>query len=182
MLFMDLSAAQNLVLLGWFCRNGLLMVRIRYSCFTLCVLKLQCYNLHMRTVKKRIYTHTAVYIFYEYTFVMYAIQIFHVCIDHAMYRTWWWDSWVEPNNLYHIFQPFSTFVSRLKLAQYTWNLTNPQVSADNLRAWKGGSEMVVVWIQDDCYTWPHQGSGQTCRTLSGLQLTINCNAKSGTYV
>ena len=111
-----------------------------------------------------------------------------IVLDMSINRTWWWDSWVEPNNLYHIFKPISTFVSRLQLSSYDWNLVSPQVSPNttyNLRAWgmageNEGKEMIVTWIQDDCYTWAHQNSGQSCATLSGLMLTVSCNLNSGT--
>jgi hypothetical protein len=102
--------------------------------------------------------------------------------------TWWWDSWVEPNNLYHIFKPFSVFVSRLQLASYSWNLIHPQVRSVapyNIRAWgmagegEAGEKMIVSWIQDDCYTWFHQSSGQPCATHAGFLLTLSCF--SGNY-
>ena len=105
----------------------------------------------------------------------------------AFLRSWWWDSWVDPNNLYHIFKPFSVFVSRLPLADYTWNVTDPQVSSAppyNIRAWgmagvgQGGEQLVVSWIQDDCFTWANQNSGVKCASHSGLTLTISCSKPS----
>ena len=106
-------------------------------------------------------------------------------------RSWWWDSWVDPNNLYHIFKPFSVFVSRLPLADYTWNVTDPQVSStppNKIGAWgmagvgQRGEQLVVSWIQDDCFTWANQNSGVKCASHSGLTLTISCSkTSSGIY-
>ena len=105
-----------------------------------------------------------------------------------IFRTWWWDSWVEPNNLYHIFKPFSEFVSRLQLAEYTWTAVDPKTSPSELRAWgmagKGeGKELVLTWIQDDCYTWTHQTSGDKCQQWSnGVVVITECSAESGNIV
>jgi hypothetical protein len=101
--------------------------------------------------------------------------------------TWWWDSWVEPNNLYHILKPFSVFVNQLQLTFYTWTSVNPTVSPNNLRAWGmvgqgGGRELIVTWIQDDCYTWAHQSSGENCQQWNGEMITITgCSVPSGNY-
>ena len=107
------------------------------------------------------------------------------------HRTWWWDSWVEPNNLYYHYKPFSDFVSRLQLAEYTWTSISPKVMAnttDVIRAWgiagkgEGGKELVLTWIQDECYTWPNQSSGKACPTFAGFKLTASCAIPSGTEV
>jgi hypothetical protein len=105
--------------------------------------------------------------------------------------SWWWDSWVDPNNLYPIFKPFSVFVSRLPLADYTWNVSDPTVSPAppyNIRAWgmagmgQGGQQLIVTWVQDDCFTWANQHSGVKCTSHSGLTLTISCSrTSSGNY-
>jgi hypothetical protein len=105
--------------------------------------------------------------------------------------SWWWDSWVDPNNLYPIFKPFSVFVSRLPLADYTWNVSDPTVSPAppyNIRAWgmagvgQGGQQLIVTWVQDDCFTWANQHSGVKCTSHSGLTLTTSCSGpSSGNY-
>ena len=108
-------------------------------------------------------------------------------ISVEIFRSWWWDSWVDPNNLYHIFKSFSVFVLRLQLADYTWNVTDPQVSSAppyNIRAWgmagvgQGGEQLVVSWIQDNCFTWANHNSGVKCASHSGLTLTISCSKPS----
>ncbi|CAI7995235.1 Mannan endo-1,4-beta-mannosidase A, partial [Geodia barretti] len=105
--------------------------------------------------------------------------------------SWWWDSWVDPNNLYPIFKPFSVFVSRLPLADYTWNVSDPTVSPAppyNIRAWgmagvgQGGQQLIVTWVQDDCFTWANQHSGVKCTSHSRLTLTTSCSGtSSGNY-
>ena len=94
---------------------------------------------------------------------------------------------MDPNNLYPIFKPFSVFVSRLPLADYMWNVSDPAVSPAppyNIRAWgmagvgQGGQQLIVTWVQDDCFTWANQHSGVKCTRHSGLTLTTSCSGTS----
>lgn len=127
----------------------------------------------------------------NYCVIMKPLHFFlHVVIVIcSIHRTWWWDSWVEPNNLYHLFKPFSLFVNQLQLADYTWTAVNPAVGPSQLRSWGmvgqdgEGRELIVTWIQDDCYTWAHQSSGEKCQQWSGETVRIaGCGIPSGMVI
>lgn len=93
-------------------------------------------------------------------------------------RTWWWDSWVEPNNLYPLFQPFSQFVSRLPLAtQNSWVRAEAVASVSSVRAWsmvgEGEHSLLLLWVQDQCHTWSSQHKGARCQERSGVQVEVH---------
>lgn len=95
---------------------------------------------------------------------------------------------MEPNNLYHIYKPFSVFVSRMQLVDYMWTDVVAKTGASALRAWgmvghgEGGKELLLTWIQDGCYTWAHQSSGEKCQQWNKQQITITgCSGQSGEY-
>ena len=101
-------------------------------------------------------------------------------------RTWWWDSWVEPNDLYHIYQPFALFVSRLNMASLMWSRSQPSTNGTGLRVWGmagesgSASEVVLAWIQDNCFTWSNQHAGKQCQQRSALQVVVpGCQDESG---
>lgn len=50
-------------------------------------------------------------------------------------RTWWWDSWVAPNNLYSTFDGISQFVKEIgSLADYQWEpIMNATISVATVR-------------------------------------------------
>ena len=96
---------------------------------------------------------------------------------------------MNPNDLYHIFQPFAHFVSHLNLANMVWSSVQPSVNGTGLRVWgmvgEGGSEdeMVLVWVQDECFTWPNQHAGKQCQKRNSIQLTLpGCKHTSGTNI
>lgn len=97
-----------------------------------------------------------------------------ICLSSS--RTWWWDSWVEPNNLYPIFLPFSRFVASLPLAQFSWTEAPVASSVSSVRAWgmvgEGEEEEVLVWVQDNCFTWPAQHEGKQCEAQTSVTLTV----------
>ena len=98
---------------------------------------------------------------------------------------------MEPNNLYPIYKPFAEFVSCLALANYTWSHSQPTTNGTDVRVWgmvgEGagrlqGKEMVVAWVQDDCYTWKNQHDGKQCQEQRRVQIvTPGCKHESGIY-
>ena len=78
------------------------------------------------------------------------------------------------------------FVYQLQLADYSWTAVNPVVGPSQVRSWgmvgqdAKGRELIVTWIQDDCYTWAHQSSGEKCQQWNGETVTIaGCGIPSG---
>jgi hypothetical protein len=95
--------------------------------------------------------------------------------------TWWWDSWVAPNNLYGTFDGISQFVKKMgSIGDYQWHLlTNSTVSIQTVRVfgmygYEGTSNMglVALWIQDSCSTWSQQHAGAKCTLKSNVATSI----------
>lgn len=92
------------------------------------------------------------------------------------FRTWWWDTWVNPYQLYPIFKPFTSFVSSLDLANLNWQRSNTSISTTSVRVW-GMTDTTgrrgLGWLQDDCYTWFNQHEGVVCSYRSGIMVTFS---------
>ncbi|XP_065833862.1 uncharacterized protein [Oscarella lobularis] len=100
--------------------------------------------------------------------------------------TWWWDSWVAPNNLYGAFVGVSEFVKLVEWAQYDWmaveNVTT-SLNTSRLYLMVGkslhkqfppikGYAVAVLWAQNLCSTWKKHHDGIACSKQSDLAITI----------
>eukprot|EP00118_Oscarella_pearsei_P006546 m.29751 g.29751 ORF g.29751 m.29751 type:complete len:381 (+) comp31223_c0_seq3:648-1790(+) len=99
--------------------------------------------------------------------------------------TWWWDSWVAPNNLYGQFDGVSSFVKEIEWVKYSWtSVANATISADTslLYSMSGsligrpsttkGYDSVALWMQNACSTWKKHHDGMHCDNQSKLVVSI----------
>ncbi|KAJ3436751.1 hypothetical protein M0812_18818 [Anaeramoeba flamelloides] len=67
--------------------------------------------------------------------------------------TWWWDSFIDPLNLYHIWKPISGFVKGIQFSEGDWE--HCQFSKiDNVNSYGiSSNDIALVWIQNSNSTW-----------------------------
>jgi hypothetical protein len=79
-------------------------------------------------------------------------------------QSWWWDNYIHPRNLYHLYMPVTRFIADIDwpaegmqpiTPQIEWPVsTVPQPGAPPLVAWGiAGKSTVVVWIRLEGRTW-----------------------------
>ncbi len=88
--------------------------------------------------------------------------------------SWWWDTYVDPRNLYYRFTGVAEFVKGEDLDRCNYKATEPEASSPELRVYALESpERVLGWIQCRANTWKRRNDGEKCPVVKGAALTLS---------
>jgi hypothetical protein len=87
--------------------------------------------------------------------------------------TWWWDNYLEPLNLWPVFEGFSRFVAPLDFANHDYRPYPLQVSGLTALALRDGrTGDLLVWLHDPDSNWKADAAGSIPREWTGVKLQV----------
>jgi hypothetical protein len=82
--------------------------------------------------------------------------------DAGTAMTWWWDNYLEPLNLWHVFEGISRFVASVDFANRNFRPTSVVVPGfDSLALRDSASGEMLLWIHDPQSNWKNDAEGRT---------------------
>jgi len=90
--------------------------------------------------------------------------------------SWWWDSYVDPQNLYYRYTGISQFLSGETLDTHQYQIVQPSLSSSDIRSWalSGGDGHVLGWVQAGAHTWSNMNNGGGVPTVSSPNVQVSC--------
>lgn len=96
--------------------------------------------------------------------------------------TWWWDNYLEPLDLWHVYRGISQYVKTVDFAQESFAPFTDQGVAgfDVLGLQSKTSGRALIWVHDQRSTWKNDAEQIAPPLCSGVQVSIPV-ATEGTY-
>ncbi|MBI4977976.1 MAG: DUF5060 domain-containing protein [Spirochaetes bacterium] len=91
---------------------------------------------------------------------------------------WWWESYVDPFDLYYNFAAVSRFTKGIPWTTAGFKMTAPEASSPDIRAMAlsgssgGGKDIILVWLQNRAHFWWNVVEKKTINTIGRAAIQI----------